>query len=73
MKAPAVAPLESVFRDPSTQQPYVFVRSGDAWERRDVQLGLVNQVVAVVRSGLRPGDVLAAEVPPVGSRKKGQS
>jgi hypothetical protein len=69
----AVAPLESVFRDQSTRQPYVFVKSEDGWERRDVQLGLVNNLVAAVRSGLRPGEIVAAEVPPVSNRKQGQS
>jgi hypothetical protein len=71
--AAAVAPLEAVFRDASTQQPFVFVKNGDQWERRDVQLGLINNLVAAVRSGLRPGEVVAADYPPVSNRKPGQS
>lgn len=71
-QAAAVTPLESVFRDQATQQPYVFVKGRDGWERRDVQLGLINNLVAAVRSGLRPGEVVAAEYPPVSNRKQAQ-
>jgi multidrug resistance efflux pump len=70
--APAVVPLASVFRDGSTRQPYVFVRNGDRWQRREVELGLFNNLVVAVRSGLRPGEVVAAEYPPVTDRKQGQ-
>jgi hypothetical protein len=73
VQAAAVAPLESIFRDTATQQPYVFVKNGDGWERRNVELGLVNNLVAAVRSGLRPGEIVAAEYPPVSNRKQGQS
>jgi hypothetical protein len=59
-----VVPLEAVFRESSAKDPFVFVRSGSSWERREVQLGLANALVAVVRSGLRPGEVVAAEYPP---------
>jgi hypothetical protein len=71
--ATAVVPLASIFRDGSNQQPYVYVRDGSGWQRRDVELGLFNHLVAAVRSGLRPGEVVAAEYPPVSNRKRGQS
>lgn len=58
-----VAPLEAVFRAPG-EQPFVFVRAGGGWERREVELGLANNTAAVIRRGLEPGDVIAAERPP---------
>jgi multidrug resistance efflux pump len=67
----AVAPLSTIFRDGDAGSPYVFVKSGEGWERREVQLGLTNNLVVAVRSGLRPGEVVAAEVPPAGNRKQG--
>ena len=69
----AVAPLATIFQDGASSSPFVYVKSGDGWERREVQLGLTNNLVAAVRSGLRPGEVVAAEVPPAGIRNKGQS
>ena len=67
-----VAPLSAIFRDGDAGSPYVFVKSGEGWERREVQLGLTNNLVVAVRSGLRPGEVVAAEVPPAGNQKPGQ-
>jgi hypothetical protein len=69
----AVAPLSAIFQDTASKSPIVYVKSGDGWERRDVELGLTNNLVAAVRSGLRPGEVVATEVPPAGVRKQGQS
>jgi len=57
-----IAPLESIFRDDRGGE-FVFVRSGSEWERRQVETGVVNNLVAAIRSGVRPGDVLAAERP----------
>lgn len=65
----AVAPLGSIFREPSNdpQQPFVqvaFVRNeGAGWERRQVELGFRNNLVAAVKSGLKAGDVVAAQNP----------
>ncbi len=61
--ATTVAPLESVFHDARSGEDFVFVRRGSAWERRPVETGVVNNVFAAIRSGVRPGDVLAAEWP----------
>ncbi len=58
------APLAGVFQDSPSGPPFVFLQRPSGWERRPVELGLSNHVVAAVRSGLRPGDVIALERPP---------
>jgi hypothetical protein len=40
-----------------------FVRGPSGWEKRDVELGVVNSIAAEVKSGLNTGDVVAAEWP----------
>lgn len=62
----AIVPLETVFHE--NGQPFVFVRSASGWERRQVQLGTANNIVVAVRSGLRPGETVAAEWPPAQKR-----
>jgi len=59
-----LAPLEGIFRDAPGGPACVFVENQRGWERREVEIGLANNVAAVVRSGLRPGEVIAAERPP---------
>ncbi len=58
-----VASLESIFRDGDGGAPFAFVKGPSGWERREVELGLASHLAAVVRNGLRPGDVVAAERP----------
>jgi hypothetical protein len=58
------APLESVFRDSAEGQPYVFVKTGNGFERRVIELGLCNYVRAAIVSGLKKGEVVAIERPP---------
>jgi multidrug resistance efflux pump len=58
-----VAPREGIFTDPPGNKPFVLVHTASGWERRPVELGLTNNVAAVIRSGLRPGEVIAAERP----------
>jgi len=58
-----LAPLGSVFSDGPAGKPFVFVRSETGWQKRPVELGLQNNVEAVVRSGLNKGDVVALELP----------
>jgi len=58
-----VAPLESVFREGSDGAPFAFLKGPSGWERRELDLGLANNVAVAVRSGLRPGEVVAAERP----------
>jgi len=57
------APREAVFREPNSDRPFVFLRAGDGWTRREVDLGIENHVAVEVRSGIRKGDVLAVERP----------
>lgn len=59
----AVAPLASIFRDASDSRPYVYVKNGEAWERRNVELGLASNVMVTIRSGLKRGDVVALDAP----------
>ncbi len=60
----AVVPLAAVFQD-SPGRPFVFVRDAAAgWKRRDVELGLASYIQAVVRGGLKAGEVVALERPP---------
>jgi hypothetical protein len=40
-----------------------YVKSASGWEKRPVELGLTNYIAAVVASGLREGEVVAAERP----------
>jgi HlyD family secretion protein len=63
-----VAPLAGIFRDSPDGVPYVFVQKPGGWERRPVELGVRNHIYAAVRSGLRPGEVIALERPPVGGK-----
>lgn len=59
-----LAPLAAIFGEPGAGNPYVFVQQPSGWERRKVELGLTNHVMAAVRSGLRAGEVIAVELPP---------
>jgi len=63
-QAAAMAPLESIFRD-AEAKPYVLVRAPNGWRKREVELGLVNNVAAAIRSGVRAGEVIALEPPAV--------
>lgn len=64
---PAVAPLAAVFTDSDSGQPYVYLREGNAWRRRDVELGLSNFLVTAVK-GLPSGAVVALDPPPAGGK-----
>jgi multidrug resistance efflux pump len=63
-QAAIVAPLGAVFRDAPDKAPYVFVQSPSGWIRREVEIGLRNNIAAVVRSGLQEKEVVALEQPP---------
>jgi HlyD family secretion protein len=65
-----LVPLESIFSDEGAgQAPFVFVKNAGGWERRPVSLGVADNIEVVVRSGLRPGEVIAAEWP-AGERRR---
>jgi multidrug efflux pump subunit AcrA (membrane-fusion protein) len=61
-----VAPLEGLFHE--SGKWFVWVRGGDAnkpsWTRREVEVGLASYTHANVRSGLKPGEVVALGTPP---------
>jgi multidrug efflux pump subunit AcrA (membrane-fusion protein) len=58
-----MVPLECVFYEPDSKEPFAFVQSESGWEKRPVELGLTNHVAAAIRSGLEPGETVAAEWP----------
>ena len=66
--AAAVAPLGAIFHDDSAagsaaSKAYVYVRDAVGWTRRDVELGLHNNRITVIKSGLQPGDIVALDRP----------
>lgn len=65
-----VVPMESVFSD-GTGKRFVYVRTSNGFEKREVDLGLRNHVKAVVKSGVREGEVLALDPPAAPSPPKG--
>jgi hypothetical protein len=67
-----VVPSEALMSDASTAgaepKPFVMVRNAaGAWERRDVQVGLVSNTHAAISGGIKPGDVVALEPPTTGA------
>lgn len=65
-----VIPMESVFTDESGKS-FVFVRSAGGFEKRQIELGLKNHIKAVVKSGVREGEVVAVEPPTAPQKPKG--
>lgn len=79
----AVVPLEAVFdgvavkeasptaidREKQVVSAFVYVKSGEIWQRREVQVGVRSYTHAAIRSGLKPGEIIAAERPPDPSAK----
>ncbi len=55
-----VVPLECVFRD-SEGKPHALAQDGGEWRRRDLELGLANHVEVAVHSGIKDGEIIAAE------------
>jgi hypothetical protein len=43
---------------------------GDGWQRREVELGITGNTHASIRSGLKPGEVVAEEIPPLDKGKQ---
>jgi HlyD family secretion protein len=60
-------PLAAVFteHDPDTYKTerYVYVKKGESYERRPVQIGVSDFFYAEVESGLSPGETVALEAP----------
>ncbi len=59
-----VAPVEAIMRDgaPSTAA-FVMVESPSGWVRRQVELGVANNIQVAVRSGLAENEIVALERP----------
>jgi multidrug efflux pump subunit AcrA (membrane-fusion protein) len=64
----ALVPLGGLFQ--GENGPFVFVRAGKDWQRRPVEVGPANYLSAAIRSGVRPGEVIAAEWPASESKRK---
>jgi len=60
-----LVPRESVFREPDNETRFVFVKRGDGFEKRPVEIRLANFVQAAVASGLKKGEIVAVERPPL--------
>ena len=58
-----LVPLEAVFRDSPGGKPYVFVKTAAGFEKREVELGLCNNITAAVTVGLKKGEEIALERP----------
>ncbi len=56
-----LVPLAAVFQGDGRE--FVYVKRGERFEKRPVELGIRNHLYAAVRSGLRRGDVVALERP----------
>ena len=59
-----VAPLAAVFAEAESGKRVVYVKQGEAWNRREVEVGLENYLVISVK-GLNKGEVIALDKPPV--------
>ena len=66
-----LAPASAVFEDGAGSKPYVFLRSPDGWQKREVEVGIRSNVAVAVRSGLTKGDVVALDIPQESSQPKG--
>lgn len=60
----ALAPREAVFYENGLDRPFMFLKGPGGWIRREVELGIQNNVAAAVRSGVKKGDVVALMRPP---------
>lgn len=62
-RAQATVPLGAVFRDGNPGKTFVLVQQPSGWESRAVELGAMNNVLAAVKKGLSPGEVVAIDRP----------
>lgn len=62
-KNATVAPLAGVFDDTQTGKRVVYIKQGEIWNRREVELGLDNNLVVSVK-GLNRGEIIALDKPP---------
>ncbi len=59
-----LVPREAVFREAGSREPFVYVKQGDRFEKRSVEVRLANFVQAAVVSGVKKGELVALERPP---------
>lgn len=57
-----IAPLAGVFEDEQTGKKIAYVKQGEAWLRREIEVGLQSYLVVSVK-GLNKGDVIALDRP----------
>ena len=57
-----VVPREGIFSE--NGKSFVFIQTPSGFERRPVELGLTSHTAAAVKSGVKPGEVVALEKPP---------
>lgn len=57
-----IVPLAGVFEDQQTGKKIVYLKQGEAWNRREIEVGLESYLVASVK-GLKKGDVIALDKP----------
>ena len=83
----AVVPLETIFdavsikeataeeaaKEIQLMKAFVYVKTGETWARREVQVGTRSYTHAVIRGGLKPGEIVAAERPPDPASQSKQS
>jgi len=58
-----IVPREAIFYDEGDGQPFAYVETPSGWERRELELGLANNVAVAVLSGLSEGETVAVERP----------
>jgi multidrug efflux pump subunit AcrA (membrane-fusion protein) len=58
-----IAPRAAIFEDSAAGRPFVWLQGPAGWTRKEIELGLENNIAVAVRSGLRKGDVVAVEKP----------
>ena len=56
-------PAAAVFKEGELAKSYVMVKQPSGWEKREVTLGTANNVVAAVKTGLHPGEIVALDRP----------
>ena len=61
--AQASIPMGALFEEGTLGKKFVLVEDSGGWARRPVELGTFNNLVAAVKSGLRPGEVVALDRP----------
>ncbi len=59
----AIVPREAVFHRAEDGQPFAYVYTDSGWEKRDLDLGIANNIEVAVPSGLSPGEKVAVSEP----------